>query len=314
MSASNDIEGKAISASANSEIPASAASIPASQAQLGLALPQERVSQIASIATPADASPPVVAVTGAPEAADIPHAADAPRLAEMPKPADISPSPLSGAASVNQAADAAASHPSHRLALLAASMALAGAIGAMAGALSASAIAWIRSSPAPASALAAKQLNSLQDTIGAMRREIATLKSNVEAGVRSTNAQFGKISERIERSDRAHVEPVAKLAKAVEALQRRADAAQDATGSVSPPRAAAAGQAAPPPQPRVQYVDGWILRGVNRGVAYIQGRTMGLIEVEQGDVVPGIGRIEAIRRQDGRWVVVTSRGLIAAAR
>ena len=37
---------------------------------------------------------------------------------------------------------------------------------------------------------------------------------------------------------------------------------------------------------------------------------MGVIEVEPGDVVPGLGRIEAIRRQDGHWVVVTSKGLI----
>jgi len=26
--------------------------------------------------------------------------------------------------------------------------------------------------------------------------------------------------------------------------------------------------------------------------------------------VPGLGRIDAIRRQDGRWVVVTAKGLI----
>jgi hypothetical protein len=28
--------------------------------------------------------------------------------------------------------------------------------------------------------------------------------------------------------------------------------------------------------------------------------------------VPGLGRIDAIRKQDGRWVVVTSKGTIAA--
>ena len=31
-----------------------------------------------------------------------------------------------------------------------------------------------------------------------------------------------------------------------------------------------------------------------------------------GDPVPGLGRIDAIRKQDGRWVVVTSKGLIVA--
>jgi hypothetical protein len=41
---------------------------------------------------------------------------------------------------------------------------------------------------------------------------------------------------------------------------------------------------------------------------------MGLIEVDQGDVVPGLGRVDAIRKQDGRWVVVTPRGLIMPPR
>jgi len=27
-------------------------------------------------------------------------------------------------------------------------------------------------------------------------------------------------------------------------------------------------------------------------------------------VAPGLGRIEAIRREDGRWVVVTARGIV----
>src|SRR6266508_5199249 len=67
----------------------------------------------------------------------------------------------------------------------------------------------------------------------------------------------------------------------------------------------------PPKQPGA--VEGWILRDVQRGTALIEGR-MGLIEVDQGDVVPGLGRIEAIRKQDGRWVVVTSKGLILPPR
>jgi hypothetical protein len=56
-----------------------------------------------------------------------------------------------------------------------------------------------------------------------------------------------------------------------------------------------------------------VVRDVRRGTALIEGR-MGLVEVEQGDVVPGLGRVDAIRRQDGRWVVVTARGLIMPPR
>ncbi len=37
---------------------------------------------------------------------------------------------------------------------------------------------------------------------------------------------------------------------------------------------------------------------------------MGIIEVDQGDMIPGLGRVDAIRKENGRWVVVTSKGLI----
>jgi hypothetical protein len=56
-------------------------------------------------------------------------------------------------------------------------------------------------------------------------------------------------------------------------------------------------------------VEGWVLRGVANGVALIESRR-GIYEVYAGDPVPGAGRVDAIRRQDGRWVVVTSKGLI----
>jgi hypothetical protein len=60
---------------------------------------------------------------------------------------------------------------------------------------------------------------------------------------------------------------------------------------------------------RLPTVDGWVLREVGHGSALIESR-QGLFEVYAGDPVPGLGRVDAIRRQDGRWVVVTSRGLI----
>ena len=44
----------------------------------------------------------------------------------------------------------------------------------------------------------------------------------------------------------------------------------------------------------------------------IQSPRNGILEVIPGDNVPGLGRIEGIRRQDGRWVVVTTRGVIAS--
>ena len=68
---------------------------------------------------------------------------------------------------------------------------------------------------------------------------------------------------------------------------------------------------AKPEVARLPTVDGWVLRDVADGGATIEGRR-GLFEVFAGDAVPGLGRVDAIRKQDGRWVVVTTKGLVMA--
>lgn len=87
------------------------------------------------------------------------------------------------------------------------------------------------------------------------------------------------------------------------------------------PAPAAAASAAPettgsiktnaPQTNRLPIVEGWSLRDVYDGTATVVGR-QGIFDVIPGDPLPGVGRVDAIRRQDGRWVVVTSRGLIIA--
>jgi len=42
--------------------------------------------------------------------------------------------------------------------------------------------------------------------------------------------------------------------------------------------------------------------------------TLGDIAAKDGDTVPYLGRIESIRRKDGHWVVVTSKGVITSVR
>jgi len=85
---------------------------------------------------------------------------------------------------------------------------------------------------------------------------------------------------------------------------------------VAPPAAAAAPPASPgtPAKPevaRLPTVEGWVLRDVAYGGALIEGRR-GVFEIYAGDSIPGVGRVDAIRKQDGRWVVVTSKGLIVS--
>ena len=62
---------------------------------------------------------------------------------------------------------------------------------------------------------------------------------------------------------------------------------------------------------RLPSVDGWKLADVGYGGALIENHR-GTYEVYAGDFIPGLGRIDAIRKQDGHWVVVTSKGLIVS--
>jgi hypothetical protein len=174
---------------------------------------------------------------------------------------------------------------------------------------------------------------ALEASMSRIDADIVALKAGLELAAKTNQGQFNKATDRIEKIEKAQAEPTSKLAKLSEAVDklRAAQAAvpagaaattsaaeKEATGSVtqSANRAAASTPSTPPvpaaPKTdvaRLPTVEGWVLRDVNRGGALIEGR-QGLYEVYAGDPVPGLGRVDAIRKQDGRWVVVTSKGLI----
>jgi hypothetical protein len=235
---------------------------------------------------------------------------DAPGIA--PDIDELKPSFYKEAAERDDALQDSADETPHvsRFTLLAAALALAAALGAMIGALAAYGLARPANTAVAAGRTGLEEVQALKENVVQTRVELAALKLSIDSGNRNAAAQFTRISERIDRVERAQAEPAAKLTKAVDALERLSrgeSAPKDVTGSVSPPPAAV-NQAAKP-----GAIDGWVVRDVHRGTALIEGR-MGLIEVDQGDVVPGLGRVDAIRRQDGRWVVVTSKGLIMPPR
>jgi hypothetical protein len=238
---------------------------------------------------------------------------EAPHLA--PQIDELRPSSGGDAAASDNAApepaeESAAPYVS-RFTVLAASLALAAALGAMVGALVAYGLARPGAIPAVAAGRTAlEEIQALKENVVQARVELAALKLSIDSANRNTGAQLGRISERIDRVERSQAEPGAKLTKALDTLERpsRGEAAsKDVTGSVVP----AASGLNQPAKPAA--VEGWVVRDVYRGTALIEGR-MGVIEVDQGDVVPGLGRVDAIRKQDGRWVVVTPKGLIMPAR
>jgi hypothetical protein len=238
---------------------------------------------------------------------------EAPQLA--PQIDEMTPSAGGDATTADDAArepaeESAAPYVS-RYSVLAASLALAAALGAMVGALIAYGLARPAAIPAIAAGRTAlEDIQSLKENVVQARVELAALKLSIDSANRNTGAQLTRIGERIDRVERSQAEPAAKLTKAVDALERlsRGEASsKDVTGSL----ASAASGVNQPAKPAA--VEGWVVRDVYRGTALIEGR-MGVIEVDQGDVVPGLGRVDAIRKQDGRWVVVTPKGLIMPAR
>jgi hypothetical protein len=57
----------------------------------------------------------------------------------------------------------------------------------------------------------------------------------------------------------------------------------------------------------------WSIRGARDGYVYVQGHG-DIYEVVPGAPLPGLGPVEQIKRQDGRWVVVTPKGIIVSMR
>ncbi len=186
-----------------------------------------------------------------------------------------------------------------RVGVLAIAIALSAALGSMVGALAGVAI--VRSS-APEAPTATATLS--KGTIALLSADIASLKASIEASSKAAKTQAAQLSDRIDRAEKAASDP-AKFAKLTESIDRleKKNTAPETTGSI----------AAPKDPSRAPVVEGWVLRDIYGGRAMIESRD-GLYEVRQGSNIPGLGRIEGIKRQDGRWVVLTTRGIIVSSR
>ena len=228
-------------------------------------------------------------------------------VAEAPSEAAEEPAAAGGAAAV------AAPARSSRFALLAASLALAAGLGAVVGSLSASGLAHL--SPvavaAPKSGMA--EANALQ-AVKAQLAELSALKASLDGAARNANGQFAKIVDRLDRVERAQIEPAAKIAHMAEAIDRlekknvmaAASAAPETTGAIPNKQPAAPAETKLPDK----ILPNWVVQDVRRGRALVENSYGGVFAVAAGSVLPGLGVVESIKRQDGQWVVVTARGVI----
>ena len=197
-----------------------------------------------------------------------------------------------------------------RIALIAATLALA---------LSTGALTWTILSQPRASADMA--------TLAASLAEVQARLAAADGQAQATDARLGRIVERLERTEQAQSEVASHLATLDSGLDGRIAAAAKAAltaalpspnlvtaslslrPSVEPPPPAQPIRPVEPAPPKRPVAAGWVLREAADGTALVEGRR-GTFEVGVGSPLPGLGRVVAIEKRDGRMVVVTPRGLI----
>lgn len=181
----------------------------------------------------------------------------------------------------------ASSSQSSRFLQLAATVAFIAAFSSFVGAVSGTAFSHfysLNTTSAPV-ALAAADATALQQ----MKAELASLKAEVDTTMRGTNGQYSKIADRLDRLDQHF-------------------ASADVTGSI------ASSTGPEPVQPKIadRILQDWAVRDVQNGRALVESRSGGMFDVGAGSVLPGVGRVDSIKRQDGQWLVLTARGTITS--
>jgi len=196
---------------------------------------------------------------------------------------------------IGAAAGGAANSTTHtqsaRFLMLAGTVAFAAAFGSFIGSVSGSGMVRFMSPIAPAAspAPASDAMREMKLELG----ELVAIKANLDSASRSTTTQFAKLADRLDRID------------------RRDGAAADTTGSIPAPL-----PAVPPTAAKIndRILQDWIVQDVQNGRALLQSRYGGMFDVGEGSVLPGIGRVDSIKRQDGQWLVLTEHGTITSGR
>lgn len=196
-------------------------------------------------------------------------------------------------------AAAASAQASTRFLMLAATVAFAAAFGSFIGSVSGSGmVRYLSPGAAPPPAAASASATTSEPDARAIRQalaELATIKANLDNAARSTTSQFSKLADRLDRLDQRSAVP-------------------ETTGTIAP-------AASPPAQPisaeapksNDRVLADWVVQDVQNGRALVESRFGGMFDVGTGSFLPGVGRVDAIKRQDGQWLVLTQRGTIVSS-
>lgn len=182
---------------------------------------------------------------------------------------------------------------SSRFLMLAASVAFAASFGSFIGSVSGSGLVRFLDPAAPAPTVQTTTTDAARQTKLELA-ELTTIKTNLDNTSRSTSVQLTKLSDRLDKLD-----------------QRSAPS--EITGSIA---TASAAPVAPPAAPKIndRILQDWIVQDVRSGRALLQNRYGSMFDVGEGSNLPGVGRVDSIKRQDGQWLVLTERGTITSGR
>jgi hypothetical protein len=225
-----------------------------------------------------------------------------------------------------------------RWALPALLLALTGSVGWYAGAHSASPISGpdrfqaqasisedIKAQAAVIASLEAR-LKHIETTPGAeatLKPGIEILAQRIDEIARRQTLALTQTSTRLDRTDKDIGTRMDRLAERMERVEKQVSspapvsAIPKNTTAVTRHAPESAAGPAPKAVPKVEAADvekavrGYVLREVFRGGALVESR-YGVMEVFPGAQLPGAGRVRSVEKRDGRWVVVTTAGLIEA--
>ena len=140
-----------------------------------------------------------------------------------------------------------------------------------------------------------EQRQAMQQSIDHLTKQVSALKASLAAATTATHSQIAKISARVDR-----------------------DPGPEVTGSIPATRVTPV--PLPRPAPRIAaavsrpaVVRTWRILRTRGNAIDVEGRD-GIYEVVPGAVLPGLGPVQSIERQGGRWMVVTPKGIIVSSR
>ncbi|KGT81263.1 hypothetical protein MA20_00450 [Bradyrhizobium japonicum] len=187
-------------------------------------------------------------------------------------------------------------------------------------------IAYLTTQPAQSNVAANTEIRNLRETVALLRKQVSGVSENldglrtaVDQSSNATNDRFGRFAENLDRIERVSSSSTVKLDKLAQAQAQAPAPAAVASQPPSQTMPMMASVAAPeitgsvPPSAPRKVVKGWSVRQAYEGIAILQGPN-GVIEAVLGQQVPGLGRIEEIKNENGRLVVESSGGVIYSSR